>query len=316
MKNNDFVEIYEYMKQSKNVVVLAHQKPDGDAIGSLLAIKLILERINIQVDAVVTDIPEFAKLIPESEVLLTETSKEYDTIILADISSKKRLGELDYLYDENKRIIIFDHHEVELEKEYIHYIEPLISSTTMIIYKLARANNIEIDKLLAEYLYIGLLTDTGGFAYQNTTSEVFDMASYLLKTGINHNKLYTDFIKKEYDLDYLLLEKNVIDNLEIINKNIAFSFLSNEVINKYPYDAPKEFVDLGRYIKDVEVSILIVEEEPNSYRVSLRSRKYLDVSEVAKKFNGGGHKHASGIRFNGDYNINKENIINEVIKFL
>lgn len=83
-----------------------------------------------------------------------------------------------------------------------------------------------------------------------------------------------------------------------------------------PNEAPKEFVNLGRYIKNVEVSILIVEEEPNKYRASLRSKKYLDVSEVAKKFNCGGHKHASGIRFIGDYNITKEKIINEVIKLL
>lgn len=82
-----------------------------------------------------------------------------------------------------------------------------MASTTMIIYYFAKANNIKIDLKLATYLYVGLLTDTGGFAHQNTTSEVFDVASDLLKTGLNHNKLYIDFIKKEYTLDYLLLEK-------------------------------------------------------------------------------------------------------------
>jgi|GEM_PF-2345842 len=316
MENNSFVEIYNYIKQSKSIIVLSHQRPDGDAIGSLLALKLIIEKINIPVDIIVTDIPEFTKLMHGSESLLTKTNKAYDTIIFSDISSKKRLGKLDYLYDEEKRLVILDHHEVELEKECIHYIDPLISSTTMIIYKLAKANNIEIDEVLATYLYIGLLTDTGGFAYQNTTSEVFDMASDLIKTGINHNKLYTNFIRKEYNLDYLMLEKNVIENLEIINKNIAFSFLSNEIISKYAYDAPKEFVNLGRYIKNIEVSILIIEEKPNSYRVSLRSNKYLDVSKVSKKFNGGGHKHASGIEFIGNYEVNKENIINEISKYL
>jgi len=314
--NDSFIEIYDSIKKSESVLIMAHQKPDGDAIGSMLALKLVIERMNVKADTVVTDIPDFTSMLPNSKELITETNNEYDLIILVDVSSKKRLGNLEYLYNEDKKIIIFDHHEVEMETKCMHYIDPSIASTTLIIYKFIKANKIEIDNILATYLYVGLLTDTGGFAYQNTSSEAFNMAADLLTTGINHSELYTNFIKKEYNHDYLLLEKTVIDNLEIINNSIAYSFLNNETISKYKNDAPKELVNLGRYLKGVEVSIIIIEEEINSYRVSLRSKNYVDVSEVAKKFNGGGHKRASGIKFIGDLEINKEKIINEIIKFI
>lgn len=310
MKNSSFKEIYELIKTAKNILILTHKKPDGDALGSQLALKLIIEKLNIPVDVLVTDIPDFIKILPESNMLLMETNKKYDLTILVDASSKERLGDLEYLYDESKNILIFDHHEIESEKEIIHYIDPSMASTTMILYYFAKENNIEIDYSLATLLYLGLLTDTGGFFYPSTTSDVFSIASDLLKTGVNHNKMYMDFMKKEYPLNFILLEKNVIENLEIIENKMAFSYLSNETIKKYPYAVPKELVNVGRYINGIEVSIIMIEEEPGLYKISLRSNNYLNVSEVAKKFNGGGHKLASGITIEGDFNTIKNDIIN------
>ena len=142
------------------------------------------------------------------------------------------------------------------------------------------------------------------------------MASNLLKYGLDHSQLYFDFITAEYNLDYLMLEKIAIENMVLIDNEIAITFLSYNDIQRYPYDTPKNFVDLGKKIKGVEVSLIFIEENPNTYKVSLRSKTHLDVSEVAKKFGGGGHKFASGIRFIDNYEKMRNDILREVKKSL
>lgn len=313
MNNTDLKTIYNKMKTVKNVLILSHMNPDGDAIGSMMSLKLILEKENIKVDAVVPNKTEFMKKLPHYNDILTETNKDYDLTIVVDMNSKERLNNLEHLFETSKNLIVLDHHKVEdFDKNIIHYIDSGLASATMVIYKLIKENNIEINKMIAYYLYLGLLTDTGGFQYNNTNSAALKTASELLEYGINHNELYNDFINPEYDMDYLMLKKITIENMKIIDKKIAISFLHNQTLKKHPFDTPKIFVDLGRHLKGVEVSLMVTEREENIYKVSLRSKEYLDVSEIAKKFNGGGHKFASGIDFVGDYEENINNLLTEI----
>lgn len=312
MSNITLKEIFGEIKKAENILILAHQKPDGDAIGSMLALKMIIDGIGLNSDAVVTDIPEFVKYMPGSENLLLETNKEYDLTIIVDLSSLKQFGSHENLFNGSKKTIIIDHHMMEVSNDILHYIESSYSSTTMILYEFMKENNIEINEDIAVNLYIGLITDTAGFSNRNTNKDTFKVSSELLSYGIDHNKVYKNHINPDYTMDYLMVKKEVIENLKIINGNIAFSYLCNDIISKYSYETPKEFVNLGKNISGVEVSILIIEEEKDIYRVSIRSKNYLDVSEIAKKFGGGGHKYASGIRFTGNYEDIKEKILSEI----
>ncbi len=316
MINTDLKIIYQEIKLAKNILILSHFNPDGDAIGSMLGLKLIIEKLGIKADAVISKDLEFMDKLPNKELLLTEAGDNYDLTIIVDTNSKDRLGNLEDLYDESKKIIILDHHKVEKEIDEIYYIDSSKASATMIIYELAKVNNIKLDYDIAYYLYLGLLTDTGGFIYNNTNSLSLKVASDLLNYGINHNELYENYITPEYNLDYLSLMKLVIENIEIINNKIACSYLSYNDLTKYPFDTPKLFVDLGRNLKDIEVSLMFIEKEPNSYKVSLRSKKYLDVSKISKIFNGGGHKFASGIDFTDNFEEMKNKIIEEITKEL
>ncbi len=314
--NNNLKYIYEEIKKAKNVLILTHLNPDGDAIGSMLSLKLIIESLNIKVDALITNRLEFMKYLPKSEELLLETNKDYDLTIMVDLNAKNRLGSLEYLYDKSHKLIVLDHHNVEITDDITHYIDISASSATMVIYQFMKENNIPLTPDIAYYLYLGLLTDTGGFAHSNTTSRAFDMASELLTYDLNHNEMYYNFVKPNYDMNYLMLKKEVINNFQIIDNQIAVSFLTYDIIQKHPFDSPKIFVELGRHLKGIEVSVIFIEEEPDLYKVSLRSNNYLDVSAISKKFDGGGHSKASGIRFEGNYEKNKRNIINEIKKEL
>jgi len=314
MNNSNLLDIMDKIKSSKDVLIITHRSPDGDAIGSANALSLIIKKLNIPVTILVTDIPDFISLLPEVDNIVTSIDKNYDLVVMVDVSSKQQLGAFEYLYDMENKIII-DHHNVMLDDSIMHYVDSNAASATMIIYKLINECNIEMNYDIAVSLYLGLITDTGGYAHNNTTSEVFLVASKLLDFGINHNEFYNKLIKREYTLDYLYLKKKVIENLCVIDDKIAFSFLDYDTINKYKYDTPKDLVHVGRGLKGIEVSVLIIEEEPNSYRVSLRSNKYLDVSLVAGMFGGGGHKNASGIRFKDNFEGTKKAII-EAIKAL
>jgi len=311
MKNKVLKEIYEEIKKSKRVLILSHQNPDGDAISSQLALSLVIKRMGILVDILAVDIPNNLKIIPGIENIKMNTNENYDLIILVDVSLKNRLGVFEYLYDSSKKIIVIDHHELKVDDGILHYINPSLASATIALYEFFIANNIEVDKTLATYLYIGILTDTGGFANKNTNTKTFEVATALLSTGINHHELYTEYARPEYDMAYLMLEKEVINNLEIIDNKIAFSFLSKEICEKYHYDTPKKFVNVGKNIKDVEVSVILIEES-ETYRVSIRSKSSIDAAQVAQAFKGGGHKYASGFRIKGEYDTIKKSIIEEI----
>ena len=288
--------IADKINTANKVLILTHQKPDGDALGSVLALFSYLKKQEKEVEAVVTDIPDFAKVFPGYENLKTKVSIDYDLVILVDVSFGGQLGIFAHHANDQEKLIIIDHHNVEIDQKIMQVIDNEASSATMLVYDFFKQNNILITKDIATCLYGGLLTDTGGFQYQNSTKRAFDMAGDLITLGVNHSSLYSNLIKPEYKLDYLLLKKEVIEHLEIINEKIAFSYLDYETLQKYDVNEAKTFVNVGRNIAGVEVSIFIIEEEKSKYRVSLRSKRYLDVSVIANKFGGGGHKHASGIR--------------------
>ena len=317
---SNFKEIYNRILNSKKILILTHQKPDPDAIGSMLAFKLIIALMNkeIKVEPVVTEIPDFIDVLPNHQDLLTEVTNDYDLILLVDTSSKVQLGKFGDFLEFKEKLIIIDHHLVEIDKEIMHYVDKSAASTTMVIYQFMKDNEIELKKDIATCLYVGLLGDTGGFSLRGTTSEALSVASELLKAGIDHQSLYKDLIKPGYTLNYLQLKRIAIQNLEIIDEKIAFTSLDYNTLRKYNMIdmKPQPFVLIGRHIKGIEVSVLIVEEEPNNYRVSLRSNEYLNVSEVAKTFGGAGHKFASGFRFSSDVSPVKEELIKELKKRL
>ena len=304
--------IIDKINRSEKIAILTHQKPDGDALGSMLGLFLYLEKLGKQIEAVVTEIPKFANVFPGNEHLKTSVTTNYDLVILVDVSFGGQLGVFSSLVEDKDKLIIIDHHNVSIDKDIMHLVDNEASSATMLVYDLLKEKDNAITKDIATCLYGGLLTDTGGFQYQNTTKRAFDMAGDLITLGVDHFELHSHLIKPEYKLDYLLLQKEVIENLEIIDRQIAFSYLDYETLQKYDVNEAKTFVNIGRNIENVEVSVFIIEEEKSKYRVSLRSKRYLDVSIIANKFSGGGHKHASGIRSTLPFDELKKMILTEI----
>lgn len=305
MKDN----IIDELTKSNNIVLLCHQNPDGDAIGSTLALYHALKKINKKVDVVVEEVPKKFSFIDGYNEIKNKSSKEYDLGVILDTATIDRVNNPGNILTSIKKIIVIDHHISNTGYGELNYVDssPACCQT---IYNLISDMNIEIDNQIGTSLATGLLTDTGGFAHPNVTEETFLVASSLSKI-VNIADIYKRVLgtitKRQF-----ALKKMTMDNLEFYsNDQIAFSSITYDDIERVgaSKDECDILVNIGREIEGVEVSIFarIYEEET---RISLRSNN-VDVSSVAKIFGGGGHINASGITTTLNFDTVKERIIKE-----
>ena len=306
--------IYDAILASDSILLLSHESPDGDAIGSLMGMYHMLTNLNKKVDVVVPEMPETFLFLNSIDKVLTHSDKEYDLTIILDCANKERIGQVNNEYNRCKKSIIIDHHLSNCQFGDINYVEDDSSSCCQVLYYLFREWNVKITPEIGEALAVGLLTDTSGFKNNNINKNSFLMAAELFDI-VDLHKIYYLVLSKKTMAQYLLM-KMTLDRLELFSDGkIAFSYISEEdMANVGAKIGDHEgLVDLGRNIGGVEVSVFF-RECKDCYRISLRSNGLVDVNEVAKKFGGGGHKMAAGIKINNNFKETKEKIINEIIK--
>lgn len=308
MRNN----IIDELIKSNNIVLLCHQNPDGDAIGSTLALYHALKKINKKVDIVIENSPKKFSFIDGYNEIKNNSNKKYDLGVILDTARIDRVNNPGNILENIKKIIVIDHHISNIGYGDLNYVEnsPACCQT---IYNLISDMNIEIDNQIGVPLVTGLLTDTGGFAHSNVTEETFLVAATLSKV-VDISKIYKKVLgtitKSQFEL-----KKITMDNLEFYNNNqIAFSYITYGDIERVgaTRDECDILVNIGREIEGVEVSIFarIYKEET---RISLRSTN-IDVNDIAKIFGGGGHINASGITTTLNFDTLKEEIIKETGK--
>ena len=304
-------EIIQIINEKDNFVITAHHHPDGDAIGSSLALYLALKSLGKKVDIIIDDVPKRFKYLSGYYDIKNDADREYDVGFVLDNSIIDRIN-IPCLVNKMKFMVVIDHHDSNSLYGDINYVLPL-SSCSMVIYKLLKQLNIKIDKDIASAIYTGIITDTGCYRNKNVDYETFVISSELSKivdvTEIIKNSIGT-ISKSEF-----LLRKVGIDNLEFyMNNKIAITSISYDEVIKCngTKDECSGLVNIPREIDGVEVAVLI-RYFPDEIRVSLRSNN-IDVNEVAKKFGCGGHKFAAGISFDplNEHDKIKKDIIIEL----
>lgn len=305
---NDIISV---INNNDNFVITAHHHPDGDAIGSSIALYLALKKIGKNVDIVIDNVPKTFKYLIGYNDIKSDSDKTYDVGFILDNATIDRINKPNILENMKMKVVI-DHHISNTLYGDVNYIETL-SSCSMIIYKLINELNITIDEDIASAIYTGILTDTGCYKNKNVNSDTFIISSELSKiidvTKII--KLATGTISKSE----FMLRKIGINNLEFyMNNRIALITISENDLKEC--NASKEecssLVNIAREIDSVEVSVLI-RYFNDEIRVSLRSNN-IDVNKVAEQFGCGGHKYAAGIAINP--NENHETVKNKIIKCL
>ena len=312
--------ILEEIKKAEKIVILTHDLPDGDAIGSSLALMFALRSIGKNPDVI---IPEFSKcfsFLPGISEMKTESEVEkYDLAIAVDCADGKILcGFKDY-YEKAKNKIVIDHHGSNKMYGDINFVNPVSPACAEVLIGMFDYFGIEITKDIGTCLITGIITDTGGFDY-NVNPETFDFAAMLLRKGIKISDVYTKVLKTKTRANFELT-RLANDRMEFLEDGkIAFTYITNEDEEKVGAKTGDHegLVDIGRNVEGVEVSIFLheISGKTNGFKISLRSQEYVNVSDVCIMFGGGGHIRAAGAFCLGTVEQIKEKVINEIKKQL
>ncbi len=311
--------IVEEINKAENIVILTHETPDGDAIGSSLAMYNALKQIGKDVDVIIPEYPRTFNFLPGAESILAEGKRaKYDLAISVDCGAIDRLnGWSNYFEDANVSVNI-DHHTKNSMFGDFNYVDPTSPACSQILIIVLEALKIKITKEIGTCLLTGIITDTGGFKYQGVTSETFQFVAWLLQSGINVSEIYKNAlqIKTRANFELAKIAMNRMEFLE--NNKIAFTYITKqdeEVVNAEPGDH-EGIVEIGRDIEGVEVSVFLRQREDKTFKVSLRSNNYVNVSDIAILFGGGGHVKAAGCKISGTPEQIKNSLVSHIKKLL
>lgn len=313
---NTFLEIKDKIFSEDNIVVISHVNPDGDAIGSGLALTLGLKKMGKNVRFILQDkYPDSVKFLNEINIVEQyDENNEYkfDLSICVDGATDDRLGKAKELL-KDRFVINIDHHISNTLYGKLNYVEE-ISSTSELIYKFLKFCEIDIDINMAEALYTGLVNDTGNFSHDNVTEKTFEMAAELKRIGASNSKVVREFFNTKSLPAIKLLGIAMYEMEYNENKKLAYYFMSKDTLDKY--NGRKEdtegIVEKLISFKEAEVSLFLREDKIGVIKGSMRSKHDIDVNEIASIFGGGGHRKAAG--FTSE--LSAEEIIKKVLERL
>jgi bifunctional oligoribonuclease and PAP phosphatase NrnA len=304
-RQSSFEEIARALRENQRLVVLSHVRPDGDALGSQLALALSLQELGKEVKVWNEDgMLEKYSFLPRGELLKTppNAAEEFDVAIALDTATQNRLGTAGAAVRSAKVWINIDHHPSNPGYGDLVHIDPNSPATGQILFELITAQKLPINRAIAENLYAAISTDTGSFQYSNTTARTFEIASKLVQYGVDvgamSRLLYENYPKRRTELLCELLR-----TMHFAAKDQIASFsLSLQLAAKLgvkPEDN-EGLIDHLRAIRGVVVAVFFEELAEGKVRVSMRSKsEAVDVCAICAKFGGGGHKLAAGARIRG-----------------
>lgn len=310
--------IIDEIDKAKNIVILTHEMPDGDAIGSSLALYIGLKQLGKDVDVIIPEYSKTFEFLPHSDEIKKEGRNErYDLAIALDSGDIKRLnGFATYFEDANTKISI-DHHSSNTMFADYNFVNPTAPACSQILIIVLEALGIIINKEIGTCLLTGIITDTGGFKYKGVTAETFEFVAELLNRGVNVSDVYKKVLQVISKTRFKLMQI-AINRLEFLEDGkLTFTYITKEDEEKVgagnnDHDG---IVEIGRDIEGVEVSIFLRETD-NGYKISLRSNEYVNVSDICLIFGGGGHIRAAGGNINLPFEQAKAKIIEECKKYL
>ena len=279
------------------ILITGHINPDGDALGASLCLKILLDKENIDADIdfdIPNNLPSNLDHLPY-ELISNNIKSSYETVFVFDCGNPSRLGKYEDLILDASNIIVIDHH-INPTFGTLQIVDSEAASTTQVLYRQLIDEGYIIDKSMANCLLTGLITDTGRFQYPNTTFEVFNIASDLLKLGADL-ALISENIYGSIEFNALKLQSEIINRI-VFEKELEFTYSTvyQEDYKKHDIDAEETdfLIDVVRLVKHANIALLLKEQPDGSYKGSLRSRNNFNVQELASLFDGGGHKAASG----------------------
>ncbi|MFH1201334.1 MAG: bifunctional oligoribonuclease/PAP phosphatase NrnA [Candidatus Omnitrophota bacterium] len=311
-------KVIQEIRKRDNFLISSHVSPEGDAIGSELAFKNLLERLGKHSFIVNDhDVPREYKFLPGVNSICKPNQVHYfEVVVTLDCSDLERIGKVRRLIKPGTFIINIDHHISNSGFGDINWVEPKSSCVCEMIYKLFQGLKIRPDKAAAVAMYTGILTDTGSFHYSNTTSFTHQVVSKLLQKNIPVSRIYRE-IYESYSLAQIKFLGKMISQFNSHNHDkIVWLSLKRNIkdFGEGALELADSILNFARAVKNAEVVLLFKEIGINEVRVNLRSRGNIDVNRLAKTFGGGGHKTASGFTTKGQISTVERQVLKEVKK--
>lgn len=298
--------IADILRREHSFLILTHYRPDGDAIGSQLALLLLLRDLGKTVEAWNDDdVPAKFKFLPGADHITKPPPqpKSFDAVISIDASTWQRVGTAAEKIAARKHFINIDHHVSNEKFADINWIVPAAPASGQIAYDLIRRGGFRLTPAIATCLFTAISTDTGSFMFANTTAESLRVAAELVATGINVGEI-SRHVYESYPYARLRMLQLALADLKLTDrKHTAYFWVTKSMFTETgaKREDTEGLIDYARSIDGVLVAVLFEElDEPGKIRISLRSKHpKLDVNSIARHFGGGGHKEAAGARITG-----------------
>ncbi len=315
MNKDDIQAFGGLVERADRILVISHIRPDGDAVGSLLGLGLILEELGKEVNLVLEDgVPQVFHHLTGFDRVYKEASGVYDLVIVVDCSDIDRIGSV--LDDYGEPDVNIDHHPTNTQFASLNIVREDAVATVEIIYDLAQELSYPLNQPISEALLTGLLTDSLGFRTSNSSPRTLRIAADLQELGADLQTLYRKaMLEKSYEAIRYWGK-----GLDRIQRNGRLAWTSLSLLDRQDTDYPgrddADLVNVLTRIKDVDISVVFVEQKNGTVKVSWRSRPGFDVSLIATQFGGGGHKPAAGADIHGSLEQVETEVLEATLKIL
>lgn len=310
MLNISFSEMVEEFRKSERFVITSHVSPDGDAVGSMLALQALLKAegkkqvtcvLSDPVPVVYRSLPGAKKIVVASEV---EEVPEFDTLVILDVASYTRIGDVAGWRQEGHKVLVVDHHLVEEPVGSHGVIDSSYAAVGEMIVELFTAAEVALTPAAAHCAYVAQITDTGGYRFSNTNARSHLIAAKILETGIDTAAVCSE-IFDVLPRPRLSLLRLALDRMTLTAGDaIAHTYMTAEDLTAAggTREHLEGFVNYARNIEGVMVGIMFTEMEPGRTKVSVRAREGFNAASFLSQFGGGGHAAAAGATIEGHIN--------------
>lgn len=287
----------------KTAAIAGHVRPDGDCVGSCMAMYLYLKKYypQIQTDVYLEEVRDVFSYIQGVDQVKNQWPEgaRYDLFLLFDVSSRDRIGVAGEALETAAATVCVDHHVTNKGLAGVNHIEPEASSTCEVLYRLMEPDR--VTKEIAEALYTGIIHDTGVFQYSCTSPETMEISGRLMAAGIDFTKIIKDsFYTKTYAQNQIM-GRTIMESIMLLEGQCIVGYIRQKDLKFYGI-TPKDLdgiVNQLQNTKGVEVAIFLYETGVQEYKVSMRSNGIVNVARIASYFGGGGHVLAAGCTMQG-----------------
>lgn len=294
---NSLREIAEAIQKAKHIIITSHVSPDGDSLGSLVALALALRDAGLRVSTCLPDaVPERFRFLAETESIITGNFSldNFDLVVILDCSDPRRVGHL-WENFKNSNVVNIDHHPTNTAFGRLNYLDAQAAATGEIVYDLIQLMGLTLSKEMATALYVAISTDSGSFKFENTTHKTHRIAADLLLAGVSPRKI-SPILFDTRPYSFFCLLKIALNSLGFLaDGKIAHMVLTQKDLESCQAkdDDLDGLVNYARNIEGVEVGLLFREKDDGTVKVGFRSVN-ADVGAIAKSLGGGGHARAAG----------------------